>query len=86
LSLAVTPVDNRPRQLNNLLITQKGKSGIVYCLSRKNTETYAKSLNDAGYKALAYHAGMSSEERKPMSQASFAQLFRRGHAALRKLR
>ena len=63
LSLAVTPVDNRPRQLNNLLITQKGKSGIVYCLSRKNTETYAKSLNDAGYKALAYHAGMSSEER-----------------------
>ena len=63
LSLAVMPVDNRPRQLNNLLASQKGNSGIVYCLSRKNTETYAKSLNEAGYKALAYHAGMSSDER-----------------------
>lgn len=63
LSLTVMPVDNRPRQLNNLLITQKGNSGIVYCLSRKNTEAYAKNLNDAGYKALAYHAGMSSEDR-----------------------
>ena len=63
LSLTVMPVDNRPRQLNNLLISQKGNSGIVYCLSRKNTETYAKSLNDAGYKALSYHAGMSAEER-----------------------
>ncbi len=63
LSLAVMPVDNRPRQLNNLLISQKGNSGIVYCLSRKNTEAYASSLNDAGYKALSYHAGMSSEDR-----------------------
>lgn len=63
LSLTVLPVDNRPRQLNNLLVSQKGNSGIVYCLSRKNTETYAKSLNDAGYTALSYHAGMSSEQR-----------------------
>ncbi len=63
LSLAVMPVDNRPRQLNNLLVRQKGNSGIVYCLSRKNTETYAKSLNDAGYKALPYHAGMDTQER-----------------------
>ncbi len=63
LSLTVLPVDNRPRQLANLLINQKGNSGIVYCLSRKNTEAYAKNLNDAGYTALSYHAGMSSEDR-----------------------
>ena len=63
LSLTVLPVDNRPRQLMNLLNGQKGNSGIVYCLSRKNTEAYAKNLNDAGYTALSYHAGMSSEER-----------------------
>lgn len=63
LSLTVLPVDNRPRQLANLLINQKGNSGIVYCLSRKNTEAYAKNLNDAGYTALSYHAGMSAEER-----------------------
>jgi ATP-dependent DNA helicase RecQ len=63
LSLTVLPVDNRPRQLANLLINQKGNSGIVYCLSRKNTESYANTLNDAGYTALSYHAGMSAEER-----------------------
>jgi ATP-dependent DNA helicase RecQ len=63
LSLTVMPVDNRPRQLNNLLSGQKGQSGIVYCLSRKSTETYAKSLCQSGYKALSYHAGMSSEAR-----------------------
>lgn len=63
LSLAVMPVDNRPRQINNLLINQKGNSGIVYCLSRKSTETYAQSLRQSGYKALAYHAGMTAEAR-----------------------
>lgn len=63
LSLAVMPVDNRPRQLNNLLSQQRGQSGIVYCLSRKSTETYAKSLCQSGYNALPYHAGMTSEDR-----------------------
>ena len=37
--------------------------GIIYCLSRKTTETVAAQLKAAGIKAEPYHAGMSSEQR-----------------------
>ncbi|CAI6338764.1 unnamed protein product [Periconia digitata] len=40
-----------------------GKSGIVYCLSRKNCESVAKKLTELGIKAYHYHAGMASAER-----------------------
>lgn len=38
-------------------------SGIVYCATRKGTEELADALVDAGIDAIAYHAGMSSQER-----------------------
>ena len=38
-------------------------SGIVYCLSRKNTDDMAAWLCEQGFKALPYHAGLSSEVR-----------------------
>jgi len=41
----------------------KGKSGIVYCLSRKKVEELAEVLQVNGIKALAYHAGMDSTTR-----------------------
>lgn len=41
-----------------------GDAGIVYCLSRKKVEQTAQWLNDNGRKALAYHAGLSTEERE----------------------
>lgn len=43
--------------------SQKGKSGIVYCLSRKKVEEIAQLLVLNGIKAVPYHAGMPSEER-----------------------
>jgi ATP-dependent DNA helicase RecQ len=33
--------------------------GVVYCLSRKRTEEFTQVLNDAGYTALTYHAGLT---------------------------
>jgi ATP-dependent DNA helicase RecQ len=45
----------------------QGDVGIVYCLSRKKVERVAKELNAAGFKAVAYHAGLPTKER------SFAQ-------------
>ena len=38
-------------------------AGIIYCLSRKKTEEIAFWLQQQGYKALAYHAGLNSEIR-----------------------
>ena len=40
-----------------------GDSGIVYCLSRQKTEGVATFLQKNGVRALAYHAGLSAEER-----------------------
>jgi ATP-dependent DNA helicase RecQ len=40
-----------------------GKSGIIYCLSRKKVEEMAELLKVNGIKALAYHAGMDSATR-----------------------
>ena len=40
-----------------------GKSGIVYCLSRKKVEELAETLQVNGIKALPYHAGLDSQTR-----------------------
>ena len=41
----------------------QGKSGIIYCLSRKKVEEVAEALNLNGVKALPYHAGLDSKVR-----------------------
>ncbi len=52
-------------QLLNLLKQfKKSDMGIVYCLTRKETEAIADHLNRSGYRALPYHAGLSPEQRK----------------------
>ena len=47
-----------------------GKSGIIYCLSRKKVEEMAEVLKVNGIKALPYHAGMDSSTRT-MNQDKF---------------
>ncbi len=44
--------------------TQPGKSGIVYCLSRKKVEEIAETLVVNGIKALPYHAGLETAIRR----------------------
>ncbi|MGB6231831.1 MAG: DNA helicase RecQ, partial [Litorimonas sp.] len=63
LSLTVRPKTDRTRQLLDFMQDRRGESGIVYALSRKNTEEHAAALVAAGYNALPYHAGMSPEAR-----------------------
>ena len=41
-----------------------GEAGIVYCQSRKRVEEIADTLQDAGIKAMAYHAGLDSAVRQ----------------------
>ncbi|MEK0083200.1 DNA helicase RecQ [Benzoatithermus flavus] len=42
---------------------QAGRSGIVYCLSRRKVEETAAALEEAGFDALPYHAGLDKEVR-----------------------
>lgn len=45
-----------------------GKSGIIYCLSRKSCESVAEKLSSLGLKAFHYHAGMESAERSEVQR------------------
>ena len=40
------------------------QSGIIYCLSRKNTDTLAEKLSADGFKVLPYHAGLTTKQRE----------------------
>lgn len=55
--------------VGKLVLAWPGQSGIVYCLSRKNTETTAAYLKQHGVRAAAYHAGLSPEERERVQNA-----------------
>ena len=61
--LGVEIKDQWKRQLLEFLRGREGESGIVYCLSRKKTEEAAAHLNEKGFTALAYHAGMAADTR-----------------------
>jgi len=51
------------REIIKYIKNNPGKSGIIYCLSRKKVEELAETLKVNDIKALAYHAGMDSVTR-----------------------
>ncbi len=63
LSLNVLPKIELKKNLLNLLDQRKNESGIIYCLSRKDTDDICDHLNSKGFNALSYHAGKSAEEK-----------------------
>ncbi len=62
----VSPKGKRDKTLKDMVsfINQhRGKSGIIYCLSRKKVEEIAEVLSANGIKALPYHAGLDAKTR-----------------------
>ncbi len=51
------------RDIIRYVKSQEGKSGIIYCLSRKKVEELAATLQVNGVRALPYHAGLDSPVR-----------------------
>jgi ATP-dependent DNA helicase RecQ len=58
-------------QLSDVIARHPNEAGIVYCISRAETEELAKMLVEDGIRAVAYHAGLSTEERT-QNQEAFA--------------
>jgi len=58
------PAEQKYRQTVDFLLKAKDKSGIIYCLSRKETEKISAKLRQAGLNCDYYHAGMDAEDRK----------------------
>ena len=66
----VRPKDaNIDREIIKFIKANEGKSGIVYCLSRKKVEEFADILKANCIKALPYHAGMESQVRSANQDA-----------------
>ena len=68
LYLEVRPGTDRLPQILDFLASKPDQSGIIYCLSRKATETVAQKLKAKGFNAKAYHAGMPAEERTQVQE------------------
>lgn len=53
----------------NFISRRPDQSGIIYCMSRKNTETVAAMLQEHDINVAVYHAGLSTEERARTQEA-----------------
>jgi len=63
LTYRVVPKTAPYDQLLAFIRSRPTDSGIVYCASRKSTESLARSLNEDGITAKPYHAGLTNAER-----------------------
>ena len=59
----IRPKVNAEKEIIRYIRNNSGKSGIIYCLSRKRVEELAEQLQVNGINALAYHAGMDASTR-----------------------
>ena len=59
----VKPKVDVQREIIKFVKSKEGKSGIIYCLSRKKVEELAQVLQVNGIKALPYHAGLDANTR-----------------------
>ena len=63
LTYRVVPKSGPYEQLLAFIRSRPNDSGIVYCASRKSTESLARNLNEDGVSVKPYHAGLTAAER-----------------------
>ena len=64
LRFEVLKPKKKPDTLCSLLKTRRAKCGIVYCSTRKDVEKVCTLLQESGFSATRYHAGLSDGERR----------------------
>ncbi|MDX1350319.1 MAG: DNA helicase RecQ [Putridiphycobacter sp.] len=71
LSLAVRaqiPKKQKEKEILQFIQNKPEQSGIIYCLSRKETEAWSQFLNQNGIKSHYYHAALSSTDRSTVQE------------------
>lgn len=71
LSLTVRQESTKKEKLKfiyHFIARRTDEAGIIYCLSRKNTEMVAEALQSHGIQAEAYHAGLSAQQRASVQE------------------
>ena len=71
LSLTVRQESTKKEKLKfiyHFIARRPDEAGIIYCLSRKNTEMVAEALQEHGIQAEAYHAGLSAQQRSSVQE------------------
>ena len=71
LSLSVRQESTKKEKLKfiyHFIARRPEEAGIIYCLSRKNTEMVTEELKKKGINAAAYHAGLPNEERASVQE------------------
>lgn len=71
LSLTVRQESTKNEKLKfiyHFIARRPDEAGIIYCLSRKNTEMVAEALQEHGIQAEAYHAGLSAQQRASVQE------------------
>ncbi len=64
LFFSVLTPENKSAKLVSLINERRGKSGIIYCATRRAVEDVTEMLARAGHPVTRYHAGLSAEERQ----------------------
>lgn len=71
LDFAITHCENRQAKFERIRkVIAQWRKGIIYCSTRKNVMTVFDEISGTGANAVAYHAGMTDEERE-FSQNAF---------------
>ena len=69
IQYVVEPKVNAFEKLQRIIRGHRDSSGIIYCLSKKSTDSIAKKLSAKGFRARAYHADLSVDERREIYHA-----------------
>jgi len=69
LTYRIVPRRDQVAQIEEVIARHPKEAGIIYCIRRKDVDAIAEALGRRGHRVVAYHAGLSQDERKAAQEA-----------------
>jgi ATP-dependent DNA helicase RecQ len=69
LTYRVLPRHDEAKQVLDVIERHRGEAGIIYCTRRRDVDSLAEKLQKRGHHVVAYHAGLTQEERRAAQDA-----------------